>query len=167
MIEIPLLKLNENAEIPDFKHANDAAVDLTAVSCEYDSERDRFIYGLGFATEIPVGYYVQILPRSGNTKTEAYIPNSAGIIDADYRGEWKVIYKLRTRRDILLPYGEDDDLAILEMANEMAPYKIGDKLAQALLIKKPEWKFVEVESLSETERGEDGGINRADIDFTK
>lgn len=155
MIKIPTKLLHVDAELPKFKHVNDAGADLKAVSCEYDADRDRFIYGLGFATEIPEGYYVGILPRSGNTKTEVYLPNSKGVIDSDYRGEWKVIYKLRT------PLSPIEKLHALDFA----PYQVGDKIAQAILEKKIDCKYIEVSELSETERGTDGGINRTDNNF--
>ena len=165
-IKIPLLKLNENAVLPKFKHDTDAGADLIAVSCLYNEKYDRFEYGLGFATEIPEGYYIKIAPRSSNTKTEAYLPNGEGTIDSDYRGEWKVFYKLRTRFDELFPTG-DRNLNLIEMENELAPYEVGDKIAQCFLCKKPDWEFVETDKLSETERGTDGGINRIDKDCKK
>ena len=157
-MKVLVKKLNPNAQIPTFGKPGDGCQDVVAVSCKYNPKYDRFEYGLGFATEIPEGYYVAILPRSGNTKTDAYLPNSCGIIDADYRGEWKVIYKLR------IPL-----FGLLEEINpmELAPYKVGDKLAQAILRRKEDCEFIQVDKLSETERGADGGLNRTDTDFTK
>lgn len=81
-MEVLIKKLNENAKIPDFKHPEDAGKDLIATSMKYNPKYDRFEYGLGFATAIPVGYECSIVPRSSNTKTEAYIPNAPGTIDS-------------------------------------------------------------------------------------
>jgi len=164
MVEILFKKLNENAVFPFRKHTTDAGYDLIATSCKYNPLYDRFEYGLGFATKIPVGYEAEIRPRSSNTKTEAYIPNAPGTIDANYTGEWKVFYKLRTPIEQLFPDGIDD-LAILEMENEYAPYKEGDAIAQCLIHKTEDIWFRDVEELPETDRGSDGGINRLDKNF--
>lgn len=164
MVEILFKRLNENAVLPIRKHFDDAGYDLIATSCKYNPIYDRFEYGVGFATKIPLGYYAEILPRSSNTKTEAYLPNSSGVIDSGYTGEWKVFYKLRTPIEYLFPDGVDD-LAILEMENEYAPYKVGDAIAQCLIHKTEDIWFCDIEELPETNRGTDGGINRNDKNF--
>lgn len=166
MIEILFKKLDKNAIIPERKHDTDAGFDLVATSCKYNYKYDRFEYGVGFATKIPAGFYAEILPRSSNTKTDAYLPNSSGVIDANYTGEWKVFYKLRTRFEDLFPDG-DTELNILEMENELSPYKIGDKIAQCLIHRVEDAKFITVDELPETDRGADGGINRDDKNFAE
>ena len=130
---VKIKKLNENAVIPFQKHVGeDACYDLVPVSYKYNPKYDRFEYGVGFATKIPLGYYAEILPRSSNTKTDAYLPNSCGVIDSGYTGEWKVFYKLRQSFDELFPTG-DRELNLLEMENELRPYKVGDAIAQFLI----------------------------------
>lgn len=163
MIEILFKKLDENAVVPTRKHVTDAGFDLIATSCKYNPIYDRFEYGVGFATKLPLGYYAEILPRSSNTKTEAYLPNSSGVIDSGYTGEWKVFYKLRTPFNIL--FTDSDDLSLLEMENEYAPYKVGDAIAQCLIHKVEDVNWNVVEELPETDRGSDGGINRMDKNF--
>ena len=164
MIEILFKKFDENAVIPEKKHDTDAGFDLVATSCTYNSKYDRFEYGVGFATKIPSGFYAEILPRSSNTKTEAYLPNSSGVIDANYTGEWKVFYKLRTRFEELFPNG-DKELNLLEMENELRPYAIGDKIAQCLIHRVEDSKFIVVDELPSTDRGADGGLIRDDKNF--
>lgn len=164
MIEILFKKLNPNAVIPEKKHPSDAGADLVATSLTYNPKYDRFEYGLGFATKIPLGYEAEIRPRSSNTKTDAYIPNAPGTIDANYTGEWKVFYKLRTRFDDLFPTG-DTKLNIIEMENELAPYSVGDKIAQVLFHKVEDTLYTVVDELPTTDRGADGGINRDDKNF--
>ena len=159
MIQVKFKKLNENARIPDFKHVGDAGKDLFATSLRYNPKYDRFEYGLGFATAIPEGYEVSIVPRSTNTKKECYIPNSPGTIDAGYRGEWFVMFKHRVPFETLFLDG-DYELNVNELINELAPFKPGEAIAQALLHKREDWEFIEVNELDETERGADGGLNR-------
>lgn len=151
-MDVKIKKLNENAVIPDFKHVGDAGKDLYATTVKYNPKYDRFEYGLGFATEIPEGYQISIRPRSTNTKKECYIPNAPGTIDSNYRGEWFVMFKLRASRDTL-------DKSIEEM-EALIPYSLDEAIAQCFLEKVEDWKFVEVDSLSDTERGADGGLIR-------
>ena len=159
---VKIKKLNENAVIPFKKHIDgDACFDLIPVSYEYDAKRDRFIYHLGFATEFTPDWEAEIRPRSSNTKTEAYLPNSVGTIDSCYRGEWLVMYKLRTPFDQLFPDGMTD-LNLLEMENEYAPYKIDGKtaIAQVKFNRVEHTDWVEVDELSDSSRGTDGGLIR-------
>lgn len=159
MIQVKFKKLNEKAVLPDFKHPEDAGKDLFPVSVKYNEKYDRLEYGLGFATAIPEGYEVEIRPRSSQTKKDWYIPNAPGTIDSNYRGEWFVMFKHRVPFETLFPNG-DYELNINELINELAPYKPGEAIAQALLHKKEDWEFTEVNELDETERGADGGLNR-------
>ena len=158
---VKIKKLNEKAVIPFKKHpVEDACYDLIPVSYEYDSIRDRFIYHLGFTTEFNSDWEAEIRPRSSNTKTEAYLPNSVGTIDSCYRGEWMVIYKLRTPFEQLFPEG-DRELNIIEMENEYAPYKIdGTAVAQVKFNRVEHTDWIEVDELSNTDRGADGGLIR-------
>lgn len=166
MIEILFKRLNENAVIPTKTHLDDAGQDLVAVSYKYNPKYDRFEYKLGFATKIPLGYEAEIRPRSSNTKTNAYIPNAPGTIDAGYTGEWNVFYKLRTPFEQLFPNcGDDKELCYLEMENEYAPYKRFDKIAQVLFHKVEDVMYKEVDELPNTDRGNDGGLLRDNKNF--
>ena len=77
----------------------------------------------------------------------------------NYRGEWFVMFKLRTPFEQLFPTG-DRELNILEMVNELAPYKLNEAIAQVMLRKVEDWNFIETDELDETERGADGGLVR-------
>ena len=157
---VKIKNLNENAVIPFRKHVGDACQDLIATSYKYNPKYDRFEYKLGFATEFSPDWEAEIRPRSTNTKTEAYIPNGPGTIDSNYRGEWLVIYKLRTPFEQLFPEG-NRELNLIEMENEFAPYKIdGSAIAQVKFnhVHPVAWEVVD--ELTDTERGTDGGLKR-------
>lgn len=63
--------------------------------------------GLGFAAAVPVGYVALILPRSGaGSKQGAGLRNTAGVIDADYRGEWMVAVTQKEGRELRWAEGE-------------------------------------------------------------
>ena len=162
-MKVLIKKLNPDAVLPEYKHAdiynnpNDMGMDITCISYDYDAKYDRFLYHTGLAFKIPQGYGMLIFPRSSNTKTEAYLANSVGILDSTSIGELIFAYKLRTSFDQLFPEG-DIELNRLEMYNELAPYKIGDKIGQIVILPYPSIDFVEVNKLPETDRRADGGI---------
>lgn len=135
MLEVKIKKLNENAVIPAYAKPGDAGMDLTAVSHEY--KNGNHIYGTGLAIEIPKGHVGLLFPRSSNRKTRAYLTNHVGVIDSGYRGEIMLTFK-------------NVDLTALE------PYKVGDRIAQLMIVPYPTIELIEVEELSETERGTGG-----------
>lgn len=137
-MEIKIKKLNDFAVIPTYAHNTDACFDLTATSVNYDSDKDCYIYGTSLAMEIPEEHVGLIFPRSSNRKTNAYMCNHVGVIDAGYRGEIMISFKNRD-----------------EIVND-APYNVGDRIAQMMIIPFPKCKFTVVIELSETERGEGG-----------
>lgn len=92
---------------------------------------------LGIAMEIPKGYMLMLAPRSSMSKTPLIIPNSFGVIDADYRGEIKGIFK-----------NTSDDAYLIQK---------GDRLVQGILVPVGALKLLEVAQLTETARGA-GGI---------
>jgi len=159
-MEVKIKLLNENAVIPFQKHpGEDACYDLIATSCKYNPKYDRFEYGLGFATQFTPDWEAEIRPRSTNTKKEYYIPNAPATIDSNYRGEWLVMFKHRVPFDMLFPTG-DRELNILEMENELAPYKIGEAIAQVKLNRVEPIQWNKVADLTDTSRGADGGLVR-------
>lgn len=194
-VTVKLKKLNENAVLPKYAKDGDAGMDLVATSVEYDEKMDAFVYHTGIAVEIPQGYYMQILPRSSNRKTDAYMTNHVGVIDSGYRGEILVTFKNRTSTSslvndlafthlitsIITPKESKNDkdetvqtyTSVLECAKsvagsieatikdeklyeQIAPYKVGDRIAQAIVLPYPFVTFEEVDKLSESERGEGG-----------
>ena len=69
------------------------------------------------------------------------------------------MYKLRTPFEQLFPTG-DRELNILEMENELAPYKVGEAIAQVKFNRVENTDWEEVTELSDTSRGADGGLIR-------
>ena len=135
-MEVKIKKLSENAVIPSYSKKGDAGMDLTAVSINWD-DNGNVIYGIGLAVEIPQGYVGLLFPRSSNSKKDLYLTNHVGVIDSGYRGE----IMLKFRRTVMF---------------NPAIYNIGDRVGQLIIIPYPEVSFVEVEELSNTERGAGG-----------
>jgi dUTP pyrophosphatase len=145
-MEIKIKKLDKNAVIPSYAKPGDACCDVTAIDYEYDAEHDLHVYHTGLAFEIPEGYCLKIYPRSSNTKTECYLPNSVGNLDAGYRGELLVKYKARGLTSL-----QDQICGVWKK-----PYNVGDRVAQIQVMPYPKMEFVVVDELSKTERGEGG-----------
>lgn len=137
-IKVRIKKLHNDAVIPTHAKPGDAGYDLTAISMEYNAEKDYYCYGTGLAMEIPEGYYGAIVPRSGIRKTEAIMQNTPGTIDSGYRGEVMVTYKNRDNN------------------GHAAPFKVGERIAQIIFKKYEDVTFIESDELSETERGANG-----------
>lgn len=98
---------------------------------------ERALIPTGLFIELPQGYEAQIRPRSGlAAKKGITVLNSPGTIDADYRGEIKVI--------------------LVNLSNEPYTVENGERIAQMIISKheKVEWEATEI--LSETERGAGG-----------
>lgn len=92
---------------------------------------------LGFAAEVPAGNVALILPRSGvGVKTGLELNNTCGVIDSDYRGEWKAA--LRTKNG--MPFS----------------WEAGERMLQFLIIPVTSVTLEPVDELSDTSRGAGG-----------
>ena len=164
-LKVKIKKLHKDAVIPNYAHDTDCGMDLTAVSKTID-EYGNMVYGFGLAFEIPEGYAGFIFPRSSNHKSRMLLTNSVGVIDSGYRGEITAKFAQRTsfglpekflQRIKYLLTGKMGmcKLSSYDAAN-MNNYKIGDRVAQMVILPYPKVEFVEVDELSNTERGTGG-----------
>ncbi|MGK7393348.1 MAG: dUTP diphosphatase [Candidatus Cyclobacteriaceae bacterium M3_2C_046] len=97
----------------------------------------RSLIPTGLFLELPVGFEAQIRPRSGLAyKAGVTVLNTPGTIDADYRGEVKVILVNLSDQDFII--------------------KDGERIAQMVIAKHETIEWVKVESLSQTKRGAGG-----------
>ena len=159
MLEVKIKKLHKDAVIPKYETVGSAGMDLTAVSKEYD-DHGNVVFGTGLAIQIPEGYYADLRPRSSVSKYDLVLTNSVGTIDSDYRGELilkfkytKPSYDLSEDVDGLR---DDKHWRVKMSRNTQLDYNIGDRIAQIIIKPYPKVSFVEVDGLSETERGNGG-----------
>lgn len=125
--------------LPQYETAHAAGMDLRASIAEdiILKPLQRQLISTGLYIELPVGYEAQIRPRSGLAyKHGISIVNSPGTIDADYRGELKV----------LLVNLSDTEFKIVN----------GDRIAQMVIAKHETIEWQAVDELGETLRGEGG-----------
>lgn len=125
--------------LPQYETAHAAGMDMRAFTAEeiVIKPMQRILVPTGLHIELPVGYEAQIRPRSGLAyKHGISIVNSPGTIDADYRGEIKV----------LLINLSDTDFVVNN----------GDRIAQMVIAKHETVSWESVEELSDTARGEGG-----------
>ena len=147
------IKLLPGGKMPEKKSSGAAAWDCFARE-DVVVGNNPVLIGLGFMAEPPKGYYLEIVPRSSiGLKTPLRQPNSIGIIDSDYRGEVKAMYEApigRVQRETM------GRRKIWEIDRQYYQIKAGDRIAQMILRKMEEADLVEVDELSETERGTGG-----------
>jgi dUTP pyrophosphatase len=137
-LKIKFKKLYEQSKLPVKGSEHAACYDVFANMVHVERPNKMTIH-LGFSTEIPVGYRGVIVPRSSISKTNWVMANSIGIIDADYRGEWMVVFR-----------------CLGDMVWETIPYGTGDRCAQIYFEKIEDFEIEEANQLSDTERGEGG-----------
>lgn len=130
---------SEGVKIPEYKTVGAAGADI----CAYLSESIVIPSGkvamvpTGLFFEIPVGYEIQVRPRSGlAAKNGVTVLNTPGTIDSDYRGEVKVI--------------------LINLGSEDFTINNGDRIAQIIIAPVTQATFEKVDVLSETERGAGG-----------
>lgn len=138
-MEVKIINKSDN-KLPAYETSSSAGMDLRAYLPEGPitlKPMQRTLVPTGLFMEIPEGYEGQVRPRSGLAiKSGITVLNTPGTIDADYRGEVKII----------LINLSDTDFVI----------NSGDRVAQIVFAKCEQMKVVNVDTLSDTERGEGG-----------
>lgn len=124
--------------LPKYETKNSAGVDLRSNLQTFNLEPlKRVLIPTGIFIEIPEGYEGQVRPRSGLAlKRGLTVLNSPGTIDADYRGEVGVI--------------------LINLSEENQLIEHGERVAQLVFNKVERVEFIQVESLTVTERGTGG-----------
>lgn len=135
-MKVRFKKLHADAVIPSYAKPGDAGLDLTAISKDWDQEKQLVVFGTGLAMEIPEGYVGLIFPRSSIVKTGLMLKNCVGVIDSGYRGEVKFFFDKGHR--------------------PMKNYEVGDRIGQLVIMPYPTIEPEEATELSDTARGTGG-----------
>jgi dUTP pyrophosphatase len=136
-MQVKVKKVHEDAVVPQYARAGDAGADLRSVENVAIANGERGLIPTGIAIELPFGHEAQIRSKSGITyKQGVIVGNSPGTIDEGYRGEIKVI--------------------LFNLSGETFCVKKGDKIGQMVIKPVEQADFLEVDELSDSERGEGG-----------
>lgn len=137
-MELRVARLTEGARLPTRAHPGDAGLDLHAAEAARIGPGERASVGTGIAIAVPEGHAGLVLPRSGLAARHGIaLVNAPGLIDCGYRGELRVLL-LNTDRD---------------EAFEIEP---GDRIAQLVISAIADAEAVEVDELSDSDRGGGG-----------
>ncbi len=137
-MNIPVINRSKHA-LPKYETIASAGLDLRA-NIEEPIKLDpmqRVLIPTGLFIELPIGYEAQIRPRSGLAyKHGITVLNSPGTIDADYRGEIKIL--------------------LINLSNEVFIINDAERIAQMIIAKHEQIEWQVVDKLSDTERGAGG-----------
>ena len=139
MTEVLIKRLSKNIELPKYETNGSSGMDLSAnIENQIKIKPGKTsIIPTGISVSIPKNFEIQIRSRSGlAAKNQISVLNSPGTIDADYRGELKVI--------------------LINLGNETFVVEKGTRIAQIVLCPIVKAKFKEVDSLDITDRGAGG-----------
>lgn len=137
-MQIKVINTSEHS-LPAYETIASAGVDLRANNSEpiILKPLERVLVKTGLFVEIPIGYEAQVRPRSGLAlKKGVTVLNSPGTVDADYRGEIGVI--------------------LINLSNENFVIEYGERIAQLVFAKVEQAEWLQVEILSDTDRGAGG-----------
>ena len=138
VVEIKIINQSSNS-LPEYATADSSGMDIRAnlVSVQVLQPFERVLIPTGLFIELPTGYEAQIRPRSGLAiKQGITCLNTPGTIDADYRGEIKII--------------------LINLSKEEQVIEPGDRIAQMIISKVDKGVWKEVKSLEITERNTGG-----------
>ena len=137
-IEVNIVNRGKHA-LPTYATSYSAGVDLYANIDEPITlhSLERHLIPTGLYIELPIGYEAQIRPRSGNAfKLGLTVLNSPGTIDADYRGEIKIL--------------------LVNLSTDAVIINDGERIAQMVIAKHEHVMFTQVSELTDTVRGTGG-----------
>ena len=137
-VEVPLVRLDPHLPVPGYAHAGDAGVDLCTTVDVVLAPGERRTVPTGVALALPAGLAGFVHPRSGLADRHGLtVVNAPGTVDAGYRGEIRVtLLNTDRERPVVLSRG--------------------DRIAQLVVQRVEQVRFVEVEELPGTSRGTGG-----------
>lgn len=136
-MKVNIKKTHENAKIPVYKTSESAGCDVTSVEEVRIKPGESLLVRTGISLEIPKGYLVMLVPRSSFAlKKNLDIPNSVGIGDSDFRGEYM--------------------FAIRNLGTEDAIIEKDERMGQLVFFKYEQAEFEEKMELENSERGVGG-----------
>lgn len=138
MVDVLIARLDREVPLPSYAHSGDAGADLVTTVDVILQPGERAVVPTGISIALPNGYAAFVHPRSGlAARCGVTVVNAPGTIDAGYRGEIKVL------------------LVNLDPLRS-AQLRRGDRVAQLVFQRVESARFVEVERLPGSDRGDAG-----------
>jgi dUTP pyrophosphatase len=134
MQHLQVKRIHPDAKLPEQKHPSDAGFDISTVETYTLKPGERRAFPAGIAAEFPHGYVALFRDRS--SMAAKGIHALGGVIDANYRGEWKVV--------------------LVNLGSEPFTVNAGDRIVQCLFRKIEQFDVVEVQALTDSDRGHGG-----------
>ena len=136
-MKLKFKKLHSFAIIPEYKTKGSSGFDFHVLYPVMILPGESDLLSSGLAIEIPLGFEMQVRPRSGlSIKFKNYLANTPGTVDSDYRGEIK--------------------FPIVNNTQEIITFQRGDRILQGIIAPVYQFEIEEVKTLSETDRGTGG-----------
>ncbi len=131
-VKIKIKKIHQDAIIPSYAHPGDAGLDVFSLEEKNLASGERYLFKTGISISLPEGYAALIWDKSGLAANYG-IKTMGGVIDAGYRGEYKIV--------------------LLNTSKNSYNVKKGDKIAQILIQPVVNAGIEEVDDLDKTARG--------------
>ena len=156
-VVVKFKKVHPDAQLPKYAHEGDAGMDVCAVDDVKLAIGKPTLVKTGLVAEIPIGYEIQVRPRSGLALKGVTVFNAPGTIDAKYRGEIGVVL-YAVKGNITISSGTVD---VLEKgwqthSQEYFQIKKGDRIAQLVLAPVTTCIPLETDEVNDTDRGTGG-----------
>ena len=146
IVDVALLRLDPGVPVPQYARDGDAGADLATTENVEIAPGERVLVGTGVALALPAGWVGLVHPRSGLAARHGLtIVNAPGTVDSGYRGEIKVCLLNTDPRHIIA-------------------LRRGDLIAQLVVQRVAQARFVEVQRLPSSERGDAGHGSTGGID---
>lgn len=160
VVEIAIEVCRDKVTLPEYKNSGDAGMDVCAAEDIKVEPGATVIVPTGLKFAIPLGYEIQVRPRSGiSVNTPLRVTNSPGTIDSGYRGELGII--ITNSSDS----GYFKEFTVGTKGNKKGTYIIekGDRIAQIVLMEVPIIKFKQVKSVLELGQSRGGGFGSTGV----
>lgn len=135
-LKIKIKRFDKSLPLPKYQTAGAAALDLLAREGIEIPAGGTKLVPVNFAIELPPGYFALVAARSSLHRKGLTLANGIGIGDSDYRGDQ-----------------DEYHTALLNFSQKTVTVKKGERLAQLIVLPRPEVEWIEVEHLEHTNRG--------------
>lgn len=149
-MNLKIKRLTQTAKLPERAFPTEAGFDIFTDEAVKIHSGETVAVSTGIALEIPDGYYGRLKARSGLT-LNSVLRVQEGTLDSSYRGEVKIIADIKA-----LNYDETEILFYQTMPTIPLTIEKGTKIAQLIIQPLPHFEVVEVDELSQSDRGENG-----------